>query len=152
MLRPSRFVASSEAKALTDVQSCHFVMDFAADCFGATIATLGPRELREIVFEIIPRKVSIDASKARWIIEENRPFYAFLKREYALEQADACLRVLGGDAVKKLDAALSDSSNFGMAKSAFRAALHEAPAPRWRSVAVRRAARESLQDAWRTRP
>ncbi len=116
-----RFVASSEAKALTDVQSCHFVMDFAADYFGATIATLGPRELREIVFDIIPRKVSIDASKARWIIEENRAFYAFLKREYALEQADACLRVLGGDAVKKLEAALSDSSNFGMAKSAFMA-------------------------------
>jgi len=49
-----RFVASPEAKALTDVQSCHFVMDFAADYFNATIATLGPRELREIVFDIIP--------------------------------------------------------------------------------------------------
>jgi len=116
-----KFVASSEAKALTDVQSCHFVMDFAADYFGATIATLGPRELREIIFDIIPRKVSIDASKARWIIEENRAFYAFLKREYALEQADACLRVLGVDAVKKLEAALEDSSNFGMAKSLFAA-------------------------------
>ena len=116
-----KFVASSEAKALTDVQSCHLVMDFAADYFGATIATLGPRELREIIFDIIPRKVSIDASKARWIIEENRAFYAFLKREYALEQADACLRVLGVDAVKKLEAALEDSSNFGMAKSLFAA-------------------------------
>lgn len=95
-------MASPEAKALTDVQSCHFVMNFAADYFNATIATLGPRELREIVFDIIPRKVSIDASAATWIIEENRAFYAFLKREFALEQADACLRVLGGDAVKKL--------------------------------------------------
>ncbi len=114
-----RFVASPEAQALTDVQSCHFVMDFAADYFGATIATLGPRELREIVFDIIPRKVSIDASAASWIIEENRAFYAFLKREFALKQADACLRVLGGDAVKKLEAALSDTSKFGMAKSLF---------------------------------
>lgn len=114
-----RFVASPEAKALTDVQSCHFVMDFAADYFNATIATLGPRELREIVFDIIPRKVSIDASAASWIIEENRAFYAFLKREFALEQAEACLRVLGGDAVKKLEAALSDTSKFGMAKSLF---------------------------------
>jgi hypothetical protein len=51
--------------------------------------------------------VSIDASAASWIIEENRAFYAFLKREYRLEQADACLRVLSGDAVKKLEAALS---------------------------------------------
>jgi hypothetical protein len=94
-------------------------MDFAADYFNATIATLGPRELREIVFDIIPRKVSIDASAASWIIEENRAFYAFLKREFALDQADACLRVLGGDAVKKLEAALSDTSKFGMAKSLF---------------------------------
>lgn len=82
-----RFVASPEAKTLTDVQSCHFVMDFAADYFNATIATLGPRELREIVFDIIPRKLSIDASAASWIIEENRAFYAFLKREFGLLQA-----------------------------------------------------------------
>jgi hypothetical protein len=39
-----RFVTSPEAKALTDVQLCHFEMDFAADYFNATIATLGPHE------------------------------------------------------------------------------------------------------------
>jgi len=116
-----RFADSPEAKALTDIQACHFVMDFAADYFGATIATLRPRELREIVFEIIPRKVSIDASAANWIIEDNRAFYAFLKRELGLKQADACLRMLGGDAVTKLEAALSDTSKFGMAKSLFTA-------------------------------
>jgi hypothetical protein len=114
-----RFVASPEAKSLTDIQSCHFLMDFAAAYFNATIATLGPRELREIVFEIIPRKVSIEASAASWIIDESRAFYKFLGRELGLEQADACLRVLGGDAVKKLEAALSDPSKFGMAKSLF---------------------------------
>jgi hypothetical protein len=115
------FVDSPEAETLTDVQSCHFVMDFAADYFGETIATLGPRELREIVFDIIPRKVSIDASKARSIIEENRAFYSFLDRAYGLEQADACRRVFEGGAVKKLEAALSNGSNFGMAKSLFMA-------------------------------
>ena len=114
-----KFVASPEAKSLTDIQACHFVMDFAADYFSATIATLGPRELREIVFEIIPRKVSIDATKARSIVEETRAFYAFLEREYGLEQADACLRAIGGDAVKRLEDALSNPSNFGMAKSLF---------------------------------
>src|SRR5205814_367476 len=58
-----------------------------------------------------------DASKASWIINENRAFFAFLKRELGLEQADACLRVLGRDAVKRLEDALSDRRNFGMAKS-----------------------------------
>jgi hypothetical protein len=112
-----RFVASPEAKGLTDVQACRWVMDFAANYLGATIATLDPAELREILFEIVPRKVSIDASEARWIIEDNRALYAFLKREFGLEQADGCLRVLADDAVKKLEAALSDPRNFGMAKS-----------------------------------
>jgi hypothetical protein len=112
-----RFAASPEAKALPDIQACRFVMDFAADHFNATIATLGPTELRQIVFEIIPRKVSIDASEASALIEETRAFYGFLKRELGLQQADACLRVLGRDAVKKLEAALSDPSKFGMAKS-----------------------------------
>jgi hypothetical protein len=114
-----RFADSPEAKTLTDVQACRFVMDFAADYLGATIATLRPSDLREIVFEIIPRKVSIDASEASWIIEDNRAFYGFLGRELGLPQADACLRVLGGAAVRKLEAALSDPSKFGMAKSLF---------------------------------
>ena len=85
-------------------------MDFAADYFNATIATLGARDLREILFDIIPRKVSIDASAARSIVEVIRAFFAFLKREYRLDHADACLRVLGDDAVKKLEAALLPSS------------------------------------------
>jgi len=114
-----RFVASPEAKKLTEIQSCRFVMDFGARYFGATIASLSAAQLREIVFEIIPGKVSIEASAAAWIIEENRAFYAFLKREFGLRQANACLQVLGGDAVKKLEAALSDPSKFGMAKSLF---------------------------------
>lgn len=114
-----RFAESPEAKNLTEIESCRFVMDFGARHFGATIASLSAAQLREIVFEIIPRKVSIEASAAAWIIEENRDFYSFLKREFGLRQANACLRVLGGDAVKKLEAALSDPSKFGMAKSLF---------------------------------
>jgi hypothetical protein len=111
------FLDSAEGKSLAGVGACHLIMNFAADYFGATIATLQAPELREIVFEIIPRKVSVDAAAARGIIDEGRAFYAFLARECALPQADACLRELGGDAVRKLEAALSDSGNFGMAKS-----------------------------------
>ncbi len=114
-----RFTSSPEAKDIDEIQACGFVMDFAANYFGQTIATLGASELREIIFDIIPRKVNIDASEARWFIEENRAFYGFLKREFQLKQADACLKVLGDAAIKKLEAALSDSNNFGMAKSVF---------------------------------
>ena len=74
-----------------------------------------------VLFELIPRNVSIEASEARGIVEEMGAFYTFLKREFGLKQADSCLRLLGRNAVKKLEAALSDSSNFGMAKSLFMA-------------------------------
>jgi len=116
-----RFAESPEAKDLDEIQACRFVMDFASNYFGQTIATLGASELREIIFDIIPRKVIIDASEARWVIEENRAFYGFLKREFKLKQADACLKVLSDAAIKKLESAFSDSSNFGMAKSLFTA-------------------------------
>lgn len=111
------FSASPEAKALDGVQWSDLVFDYAATYFGATVATLGPAELREILFDLFPQKVSVLASKAPAIVDECRALYAFLKREGGLEQADACLRVLGGDAASVLEAALSDPRNFGMAKS-----------------------------------
>ena len=116
-----RFGASPEAKGLDGTGAGRLVMDFAADYLGTTLAALSASELREIIFEIIPRKVSIEASEARWIIEGNRAFFSFLKREYGFKQAESCLRVLDGRAVEKLEAALSDSGNFGMAKSLFMA-------------------------------
>lgn len=116
-----RFAVSPEAKRQGEIHACRFVMDLGAGYFGHTIATLGAADLREVLFELTPRKVSIEASEAQCIVGELRTFYGFLKREFGLKQADACLRVLGKDAVKKLEAALSDSSNFGMAKSLFMA-------------------------------
>ncbi|MBK6847860.1 MAG: hypothetical protein IPG96_10075 [Proteobacteria bacterium] len=112
-----RFLAAPEGKAPTDVRWCHLVMDLAADYFGATIATLGAPELRELVFEITPRQVTIDASAAGGLVASQHAFYAFLERECGLEQAEACVRVLAGDAVERLQAALANPSMFGMAKS-----------------------------------
>ncbi len=117
----ARFEDSPEAQSLAEVGFAPLFMDYAADYFNATIATLDAHELREIVFGIVPRKVSIDAAAASGVIAELRAFYSFLKREFGLKQADACLRELGSDAVKKLAAALSDKRNFGMAKSLFAA-------------------------------
>lgn len=123
-----RFAASPEGQALPDIAWCHYVMSLAADQLGETIATLDGPDLHELVFEVIPRKLSVEASAARSIIEELRAFYRFLQRELGLEQADECLEALGGDAVGELEAALSDPRNFGMAKSlvmAGRAAGHD---------------------------
>jgi hypothetical protein len=117
----ARFEDSPEAQSLAEVGFAPVFLDYAANYFNATIATLDAHELREIVFGIVPRKVSIGAAEASGIIAELRALYSFLKREFGLKQADACLRELGSDAVKKLSAALSDKRNFGMAKSLFAA-------------------------------
>lgn len=94
------------------------VVDFAYNYLGVTIATLPASLLEEILFEIIPRKVMVGAEDAEFIIKECRQFFLFLKRRYALAQADACLEVLSDDAIARLASALSDTNNFGIGKSA----------------------------------
>ncbi len=111
------FAASPEAKDTGEDNYHQLIMQLGIDYLGQTIATLKAAELQEILFEIIPRKIAIDPSEAPDIVRDVRVFYTFLKREFALKQADACLRVLTPQASGRLEAALSDSSNFGMAKS-----------------------------------
>jgi hypothetical protein len=112
-----RFETSPEAEPFTRIDSCGPVMEFAAIYLGETIATLDGAGLEEVLFDLIPRKASIDASEAEPMIEELRAFYRFLKREFRLAQADGCLSVLNERAVARLRAALTDSGNFGIAKS-----------------------------------
>lgn len=67
----------------------------------------------------MPRKVSIAPSEASEVVEQLRAFYTFLKRELSLEQADACLELLDGDAVRDLRTLLSEQTNYGPVKSFF---------------------------------
>jgi len=111
------FLASPEGGAVSEMEGHRMLMQFAADYLGASIATLEAKDLREVLFEIIPRKVSIEVSAAGAIIKDCRAFYRFLKHAFGFDLADDCLRVLGPSAVKKLERALADPRNFGMAKS-----------------------------------
>jgi hypothetical protein len=115
------FLASPEGTAVSDMEGHRLLMQYAAEYIGASIATLESKDLREVLFEIIPRKVSVEASSAGAIIEDCRAFYRFLKHHFGLAQADDCLRVVGPSAGKKLEQALADPRNFGMAKSIFMA-------------------------------
>lgn len=111
-----RLLASPEGAALKSVECVRVVSDTAADFLGVTIATMTAAELREVLFEIVPRQVTIDPAAAGAIVIQTRALYAFLGRELGLEQAPACLAVLDGEAEQKLAAALSDPTKFGMAK------------------------------------
>ncbi len=118
------FFESPEGKKCPDGPSiATLLMHFAFVYQSATIATLQAGPLEEVVFEIVPQKVMAPADRAKAIIEECRLFYRFLKRQYALPQADHCLEVLGGDAIKRLKAALADDSGFGPGKGAIASGL-----------------------------
>lgn len=90
---------------------------YGTSYIGETPATMSAGDLREIVFELFPRKISCDPQDAEETIAELRAFWQFAGREYSLPQAAACLDVLADGAVEQLRDELSNSSNFGMAKS-----------------------------------
>jgi hypothetical protein len=112
------FCAAPESESVEPAWCAH-VMDWAGEYLGRTIATIDAERLRDVLFSIAPRKVTVDPSAAAEIIPSLRAFYRFLKRTCDLPQADACARVLGGRAASELESALGDPANFGMAKSFF---------------------------------
>ena len=117
-----RFAASPEGQALAgDIGWIASFMGFGKDYHGVTVAKMTPGMLEEILFEIFPRKVSCEPEESGAIVSELRAFWTFLKREFALRHADACLAVLDDKAAAELEEELSNPENFGMAKSLFMA-------------------------------
>jgi hypothetical protein len=98
---------------------CHSFVYYGLSYLGKTPPEMSGADVNEIVFDIFPRKVSVEADRASNIIRELRAFWQFLGRQYELPNAEAIIRLLHGDAEQELEAALSDPSNFGMAKSMF---------------------------------
>jgi len=117
------FGQSPEGQAIRNegVQGGWFSMmiDYGINYLSVTPPHMTPSGLREILFDIFPRKVSTIADKAPDIIRELRAFWQFLQREFHLENAAACLKVLDEKAARELKKKLSDPANFGIAKSFF---------------------------------
>jgi hypothetical protein len=112
-----RFHASPEAEAEPAAHWGALLVDYAASYFARSVTSLTPDELREIVFEIIPRKASVDPEAAPAIIAGLRAFLAFLGREHPASHAEACLASLDGTASQRLARLLADPSRFGPAKA-----------------------------------
>jgi hypothetical protein len=111
------FSVSKEARARGGARSCQLAMDLAMEGFGVSLATLSAPQLHELVFDFLPRTLSIDASDAGNIIEDLRAFARFMKREYGLDRASAWLDVLDDESSARLEAALSNADSFGPAKA-----------------------------------
>ncbi|HLZ62629.1 MAG TPA: hypothetical protein VKR06_37260 [Ktedonosporobacter sp.] len=93
------------------------MMDFGMNYLSLTPPHMSPDDLREVLFDLVPRKVSTSADDAEEIVRELRAFWSFLQREFHLENAEACLKLLDERAVRELKKQLGNPANFGIAKS-----------------------------------
>ncbi len=112
------FDASPEAAPLDEVGWADVLLDLATQSLDVTMAGLTPRHLVNILFGLIPREVSVEASEAPVLVAELDAFLSFLERAHGLGNLAACLRELRKTTtVTKLTRELSDTSNFGPAKA-----------------------------------
>ncbi len=115
------FVESPEGQALFDegmrLGWADTMMEYGSGYIGVTPAQMSPGNLREILFDLFPRKVSAEPEEAPNIIRELQAFWKFLQREFQLENAAACLKVLDDKAARQLKQEMGNPANFGMAKS-----------------------------------
>ena len=118
------FAASPEAKPLFDsgegVGWASLLMEYAANYCGTTPATMSLADFDEVVFDLLPRKVSTEPESAPAIVNELRAFWRFVDRQYGLGNTQAILAALDASAAERLQKKLADPSNYGMAKSFFR--------------------------------
>jgi hypothetical protein len=93
------------------------LMHYGYNYLGTTLPQMTKADVEEVVTELFPRKISLlspeDADDA---IPELLAFWEYLKREYALRQANAVLRFLRRIAPNFVSI-LNDPAKFGMAKS-----------------------------------
>ena len=117
------FAQSPEAQPLreadADLSWAAMMMEYANSYIGCTPPEMTLADFNEVVFELFPRKVSVEADQAEAIITGLRAFWSFVARQYGLDNARVILATLDGLAVGRLQKKLADPANFGMAKSFF---------------------------------
>lgn len=115
------FAASHESKAIIEkygnVGWTNALMDYGIGHLGTSPADMTLRDFNEVVFDLIPRKVSVEPEVASQIIDELKAFWSFVQRQYQLPNAGKILESLDGGAAEKLRRKLANPENFGMAKS-----------------------------------
>lgn len=117
------FAASPEARPVIESAGCltwaAMMMDYCLNYCGVTPAAMSVRNFEEVVFELFPRKVSVEAEKTPEIVAELRAFWHFVDRQYALSNARKILARFDDGAAGRLQKELANPSNYGMAKSFF---------------------------------
>lgn len=94
-------------------------IQYGYDYLGVPLTRITRAHAEELLAEIFPRKISLNAAKeADVAIPELKAFWQYLRREHKLKQADAILALLE-DVAPNFRRWMNDPSKFGMAKSFF---------------------------------
>ena len=113
----ARFSESPHARGALDLDWIELSLQYGAEYQGVSFSAFRAQVLRQVIFELFPRKVSCEPSAAPEIVRSLRAFWTFAKEVLAHPHAEACLRELGDEAIPRLARRMADPSNFGMAKS-----------------------------------
>jgi hypothetical protein len=117
----NQFAASPEGQAIkergTELGWAGVMIHYAISYLGVTPATMTPSDLETVVYDLFPRKVITERGDGTEIIQELGAFWHFLQRVYQLSQAKPMLARLTPQAARRLERALQEPANFGMAKS-----------------------------------
>ncbi len=91
-------------------------LELALDYLGVTVESMSLADVEELILDVFPRKVSSEAKKCNGMIVQLAAFWRFVDRVYDVKLASkiaARLEKLKG----QFRDAMTDSSNFGLAKS-----------------------------------
>ena len=118
------FEKSPEGQALlaqdedADLWWANAMLEYAMTYVEVSPPEMTTDDLREVLFDLFPRKVSTpEGFDGEKVVRTLRAFWSFLKREFGLPNADACLRFLDDRTARRMDKEMNDPSNFGMAKT-----------------------------------
>jgi hypothetical protein len=116
-----QFAASPEGQAITQAGTelgwARAMIHYAITYPGVTPPTMTVSDLEEVLYDLFPRKVITERGDGAEIIQELRAFWHFLERVYQLPQSRQLLAHLTQQAARRLERALQEPTNFGMAKS-----------------------------------
>lgn len=112
--------ASSEEGRQIEGGYLHSFLDIGLTYLGVTVDAMTVGDVREILLDIFPRKVSMEAKECAAVIHELSAFWQFLDRVYRLELAKEIEAEIRG-MLAEFRSEMSNPANFGMAKSLFMA-------------------------------
>jgi len=93
------------------------VVEYGVRYLGLTPPQMTPDDMEELLFDVFPATITLLENESAAAFPELRAFWQFLKREFALDNADAILDLLDAKADARFQREMNNPANFGPSKS-----------------------------------